>query len=126
MTLGELQRIFAIMVAKLIKFAYDAGYEITLGEAYVKKERKGKLKALKTDGDVIFVDEEHRENSNHYRKLAIDLNLFHNGEYLTKSIDHAELGTYWLNLGKMYKVPAVWGGEWDDGNHYSIEYKGIK
>lgn len=34
MTLGEKQRLFTRMVGLLIEYAYQNGYELTLGDAY--------------------------------------------------------------------------------------------
>lgn len=100
MTLGEEQRKFARMVADLIVFAYDRGYELTFGDAWAK------------DG--------HKKNSNHYIRLAIDLNLFKDGVWLKKTTDHLPLGEYWESIG------GSWGGRFNDGNHYSLEHEGNK
>ena len=100
MTLREKQSKFTRMVALLIQFAYEIGYEITLGDAYAQSG--------------------HRANSLHYKRLAIDLNLFKDGKYLTKTEDHQELGEFWESIG------GSWGGRFDDGNHYSIEHNGRK
>ena len=75
MTLRQQQSKFARMVADLIVFAYDNGYELTFGDAYA------------TTG--------HIKNSFHYKRLAIDLNLFKDGVYLTSTESHRELGEYW-------------------------------
>ena len=100
LTLGQKQRKFSLMVAKLIIFAYDHGYEITLGDAWAR------------DG--------HMKDSLHYKRLAIDLNLFKDGVYLTKTEDHKDLGTYWESLG------GSWGGRFNDGNHYSLSHGGYQ
>ena len=100
MTLGEKQRKFVRMVADLIIFAYSKGYELTFGDAWAKTG--------------------HRANSNHYVRLAIDLNLFKAGKWLTETEDHRELGEYWESIG------GSWGGRFGDGNHYSLEHKGRK
>lgn len=94
MTLRQKQSKFIRMVALLIQFAYQQGYELTFGDAWAH------------DG--------HKDNSFHYKRLAIDLNLFKNGHYLKSSNDHIELGTFWESIG------GSWGGLWDDGNHYSL------
>ena len=96
MTLRQQQSKFARMVADLIVFAYDNGYELTFGDAYA------------TTG--------HIKNSFHYKRLAIDLNLFKDGVYLTSTESHRELGEYWESLG------GSWGGRFrnKDGNHYSL------
>ena len=88
------------MVADLIKYAYDLGYTITLGDAYAKTG--------------------HMENSLHYKRLAIDLNLFKKGSYLIETRDHLPLGEYWESIG------GSWGGRFNDGNHYSLEHEGRK
>jgi len=96
MTLRQQQSKFAHLVADLIIFAYDRGYELTFGDAYAKGG--------------------HVKNSFHYKRLAIDLNLFKNGVYLTKTKDHDELGTHWETLDP----DCTWGGRFNDGNHYSF------
>jgi len=86
------------MVSMLIRKAYKLGYEITFGDAWAH------------DG--------HMNDSLHYIRLAIDLNLFKDGEYLRKTEDHQVLGEYWESLG------GSWGGQYGDGNHYSLEHNG--
>jgi hypothetical protein len=93
MSLLKEQTTFTLAVSKLIQFAYAQGYEITLGDAWAH------------DG--------HSDVSFHYKRLAIDLNLFKGGKWLDKTEDHAELGEFWKALG------GTWGGDWHDGNHYS-------
>jgi len=94
LSLRQKQSKFAHMVALLILHAEQLGYEITLGDAYA------------TQG--------HTQNSLHYIRLAIDLNLFKSGKYLDKTDDHKELGIYWESIG------GSWGGRFRDGNHYSL------
>lgn len=93
MSVRKKQSKFAHKVALLILFAYEKGYELTFGDAYAH------------DG--------HRDGSFHYKRLAIDLNLFKAGKYLTKTEDHEPLGLFWKSIG------GSWGGDWEDGNHYS-------
>ncbi|HEK0401007.1 TPA: M15 family peptidase, partial [Proteus mirabilis] len=73
MTLGEKQRKFTRMIADLIIFAYDNGYELTFSEAYRTPEQ-AKLNAKSGIGI---------KNSLHTQRLAVDFNLFKNGVYLT-------------------------------------------
>ena len=91
--LREQQSEFAKAVGLLILFAYQKDYEITFGDAYA------------TSG--------HIDNSFHYKRLAIDINLFKDGVYLTLNEDHEPLGLFWESIG------GTWGGRWQDGNHYS-------
>jgi hypothetical protein len=88
------------MVADLLIFIYEQGYEVSLDDAYAKTG--------------------HRNNSNHYIRLAIDLNLFYAGKYLKKTSYHKQFGEYWESIG------GSWGGRFGDGNHYSLEHRGRK
>lgn len=108
MPLRERQSEFAKKVPLLILFAYELGYEITLGDAYATRG--------------------HSPNSCHYMRLAIDLNLFKDGEFLTKTSNHKAMGEFWESIG------GSWGGRFGesspgagdghDGNHYSLEWLG--
>lgn len=98
MTLREKQSNFTRMVADLIMFAYDSGYELTFGDAYALTG--------------------HMAGSLHGMRLAVDLNLFRDGKYLSSTEDHRKLGEYWESIG------GSWGGRFRDGNHYSLEHGG--
>lgn len=107
MSLRELQNEFATAVADLILFAQGEGFTLSLGECWRSPEeciRRG------------FADSLHGD------RLAIDLNLFIDGEYQTTTAAHAPLGEYWKSLHEL----ARWGGDFGDGNHYSFEYQGRK
>lgn len=111
MTLGQKQRKFTRMIADLIIFAYERGYELTLGDAYRDPRVHGPVGTKKSYSSG---------NSLHKERLAIDFNLFKDGKYLTQTEDHRELGEYWESLG------GTWGGRFNDGNHYSLEHGGRK
>ncbi|EPS6889646.1 M15 family peptidase, partial [Providencia stuartii] len=89
MTLGEKQRKFTRMIADLIIFAYDNGYELTFSEAYRTPEQAA-LNAKSGSGI---------KNSLHTQRLAVDFNLFKDGKYLTQTTDHKLLGEYWESIG---------------------------
>lgn len=112
-TLGQKQRMMAPMVAELIQFAYDMGYEVTFGDAY---------RDPRVHGAVGVKNSYSSANSVHKERLAVDLNLFKNGKYLTRTEDHQLLGEFWESIG------GTWGGRFSspDGNHYSIEHNGRK
>jgi hypothetical protein len=99
MTLRQKQSKFALMVAELILWAHDQGYELTFGEAW-------------RIGDPRL----------HGKRLAIDLNLFINGKYQTSTEAHRPLGEKWKRMG------GSWGGDFKkpDGNHYSLEHGGVR
>jgi len=101
MTLRQKQSHFVKMVSLLINFAYMNGYELSFGDAWARS-REGV----------------HVPNSCHYIRLAIDLNLFKDGKYLSNTEDHRLLGEFWESIG------GSWGGRFGDGNHYSLEHRG--
>jgi hypothetical protein len=105
MSLGTQQRKFTKMVAELIITAYSLGYEISFGDAYRDPRVHGEIGTKKGYG---------HPRSYHKMRLAIDLNLFKDGKYLSKTSDHQVLGEIWEQMG------GTWGGRFDDGNHYSL------
>ena len=102
----EKQFKFSLMVTRLVYFAESEGYKISLGYAYRDPE-----------GNKLIGG---HPKSLHTKRLAIDLNLFKDGVYLKKTEDYTPLGEYWESLG------GSWGGRFNDGNHFSLEHKGIK
>jgi hypothetical protein len=110
MKLIEKQFMFASLVPLLIGKALQLGFTVTLGECYRSPEEAARLAKL---GKGIV-------GSLHTLKLAIDVNLFRDGVYLTTSEAHRTLGTYWESLSNGKNFVTYWGGHWGDGNHYSI------
>ncbi|MEZ2746319.1 M15 family metallopeptidase [Halopseudomonas bauzanensis] len=111
MTLGQKQRKFTRMIADLILFAYNQGYELTFGDAYRDPQVHGAVGQKKSYSSA---------NSLHKERLAVDFNLFKGGQFLTRTEDHQPLGEYWESIG------GTWGGRFNDGNHYSLEHGGRK
>lgn len=95
MSLRKQQSAFTKALGQLILWAFDQGYELTLGDTY-----PGKF--------------QHSPIGQHPKGLAIDLNLFRDGVYLGGTDDHEPLGNYWEYLSD----DARWGGRFSDGNHY--------
>lgn len=108
MSLRKRQSEFARKLPLLLLFAYEHGYEITLGDAWASAG--------------------HSQNSCHYIRLAVDLNLFKDDKYLPRTKDHQKLGEFWESIG------GSWGGRFGesspgagdgyDGNHYSLSWRG--
>ena len=113
MTLGDKQRKFSRMIADLLEFIHSRGYEVTFGDAYRDARVHGAMGEKKGYS---------HSNSCHKLRLAIDLNLFLDGKYLTETKDHEPFGVYWESIG------GSWGGRFKnaDGNHYSLEHEGVK
>jgi len=114
MTLREKQSLFAQHIGWLLIVARGMGFDVTLGEAY----RAPEIAAMYArDGRGI-------SNSLHTQRLAIDLNLFKDGTYLTTSEAYTPLGEWWERQHEL----ARWGGRFSrpDGNHFSFEHKGVR
>lgn len=111
-TLRQKQSRFVRLVGLLIEFAYNKGYELSFGDAY-RDPTQARQNAFKGTGIA---------NSLHCDRLAIDFNLFRDGQYMADGSEHKELGEYWESLAP----DCVWGGRFGDGNHYSIKYAGRK
>ncbi|EEC7245306.1 TPA: M15 family metallopeptidase [Escherichia coli] len=112
MKLSEKQQLFAVMIADLIHWAQEHGYRLTFGEAYRTPEQAA-LNAKSGKGI---------RNSLHTLRLAVDFNLFINGEYQADTDAYRPLGEYWESIG------GTWGGRFSraDGNHFSLEHNGVK
>ena len=107
MTLREEQSKFALAVADLIQEAHKRGYEVTLGDAYRDPRLHGAVGEKKGYG---------HSRSCHKVRLAIDLNLFINGEYQTGATGHDELHDWWVSAKG--GAPMIEG----DFNHYSFKH----
>jgi hypothetical protein len=115
MTLRQKQSIFALRVARLILKANEMGYEVTFAEAYRSPEEAARqAKAKKGIAQSL-----------HTQRLAIDLNLFKDGVYLSSSESHRPLGEWWERQSTE-GADCCWGGRFHDGNHYSIAHDGRK
>lgn len=139
LSLGEKQRLFVHLFGQWLSFVYSRGYEVTWGEAFRSDEQaeinaigsagRTKVAAL-VQGSFPALAQKLLNNgknngiraSAHQNKLALDLNLFKDGEYLSLSEQWSEVGTYWESLHPLCR----WGGRWGDGNHLSLEHNGIK
>ncbi len=117
MTLGDKQKLFMKLLPRLIDYAHEQGYELTIGDGYRDGRAFGDSgeTMVTADGKKVYG----RKWSNHKQRLAIDLNLFKEGKYLTDSEDHRFLGEYWESLHD----GCHWGGA-EDGNHYSMINEG--
>ena len=105
MTLGEKQELFMKLLPRLIDKAHELGFAVRGGDLFRDPRCPYGI-----------------PKSCHQLKLAIDLNLFKEGVYLTRSEDHRELGEWWEKQHPLCR----WGGRFKDGNHYSLEHDGRK
>lgn len=102
------------LLPRLIDFIYAQGYEVSGGEL---ERSKAQAEANAASGAGIA-------NSLHLIRLAIDLNLFKDGVYLSDSASHKPFGEFWEGLNEL----CCWGGRFTkpDGNHYSLTHEGRK
>lgn len=100
MGLRAKQTEFMRMLPRLIDKAFELGFEVTGGDLY-------------RDSRCPYGS----KSSRHKSRLAIDLNLFSDGVYFTRTADHKELGEWWEDQG------GIWGGRFNDGNHYEWPIK---
>jgi len=114
-SLIDKQKAFPGFVARLIMWLSQQGYEVTFGEAHRPPET-ARLYAV--DGKGIA-------NSLHCMRLAIDLNLWRGGKYLQKNDEYAQPGMFWRSLSTS-EMTCVWGGDFGDGNHFSIAHNGVR
>ena len=112
-TLGQKQERFMRLLPRLIDKAHALGFEVRGGDLYRDPRVHGELGVKMGYG---------HPKSAHKQKLAIDLNLFKDGKFLSATEDHKPLGEWW----ELQAPDCRWGGRFNDGNHYSIEVDGVK
>jgi hypothetical protein len=112
--MSALQEEFAQAAAKLIQKAAELGYTVTLGEAWRTPEQA----QWDADHHVGIA------HSLHMERLAIDLNLFKDGIFLTTPDAYVHLGIWWKALGAAYR----YGGDFKirDYDHFSITPDGVR
>ena len=111
MNLGEKQELFMRLLPRLIDKAHEMGYEVRGGDMFRDPRQHGAFGQKGGYGAA---------RSCHKLKLAIDLNIFQGGVWLSKTEDHAALGEWWEQQHELCR----WGGRFNDGNHYSLEHDG--
>lgn len=107
MKLSLAQQAFTNDVVLLLAYIHRSGYSVSLGEAYRTPEQA----EIYAKAGVGIKD------SQHCKRLAIDLNLFSpSGVYLTETDDYEPFGIYWVKLNEENR----WGGYFKkrDGNHF--------
>ncbi len=107
MTLGERQELFSRLIAEHILWLISKGYGVRCGDFFRDPRAHGEFGEKRGYSSA---------RSYHKLKLAADLNLTMNGIYLDETEDHRESGEKWKSRHPM----CVWGGDFDDGNHYSM------
>lgn len=129
---------FARAVPRLLDYAFEQGFMVTLGETY-RTPVQAEINALGAGRSHVASLVEHAfpllakalrvpagngiRTSLHVSRLAIDLQLFDDkGVWLQHAEPYERLGDYWESLGSDHR----WGGRFGDTPHYSIEHEGRK
>ena len=97
MSLVKEQAAFLLDVCRLVAYATDCGFTVTGGELWRSPEQQ-----------KIYVDTGRSKTmqSNHLRRLAIDLNFFKNGQLIYDIEQLRPLGQMWEQLDARNR----WGG----------------
>lgn len=102
--LVDRQAKFLLNVCKVIQFATDLGYQVTIGEAERTPEQ-AEIYAKKGIGV---------KDSKHCERLAIDLNYYRAEKLVNDRVSLEAVGCYAESLG------LIWGGrfkKYDDSRH---------
>jgi hypothetical protein len=114
LSLSDQQWLFLLDVAKLIEYARVNNYKLTGGE--LKRTVEQQKLYIKQGRSTTM-------NSYHLKALAIDFNIFPDGNY-DPSVDAGRLlGDYWVSLNPELNV---WGGNWKsfkDAPHFQRTVK---
>lgn len=137
-SLGSFQRAFARCLASLEAKILADGFEYTIGEGYRTAEQaainslslfdRAKVAALIESKYPVLAEairvsvSQGIKNSVHTKRLAQDINLFKDGEFLVKPEDYVPFGEWW----KKQHPSARYGGDFGDFDHFSFEWNGVK
>lgn len=97
MSLVPEQAAFLLDVCRLIQYATSQGWTVTGGELF---------RTLEQQRIHVKAGRSKTMNSNHLRRLAIDLNFFKDGKLIWDKNAIAPLGSYWETLHPKNR----WGG----------------
>ncbi len=106
-TLREARCHYTSALAYIIGYAVSIGFEVALDEG---KSSVG-----------------HMKGSTHEVGLGQDILLYRPPTgYLKDTEDYKPVGLEWERYGEAKGWPLRWGGRFNDGNHFSWEWNGVK
>lgn len=113
MTLGEKQELFARLFQGLLGEAHKRSLGVRIGEVYRPKE----MAAIYAEKGMGI------KNSNHTRKLAVDIFLTQNGELQWGVEAYRPLGIWWEDQHPLCR----WGGRFKrrDAYHFSLAHGNV-
>ena len=121
MTLREQRVTFTRLLAELILWCFEQGWQVAIDEGKVFNPRRVRIGGLRQEAE----DAVHVRNSFHYRGLACDLLLYddldHDGQdddYVSNGDDPRwkAIAIKWESLHPL----ATSGRRWRDSNHVSL------
>ena len=117
MTLLEKQFGFSRQLAIFLGDLETLGYDVTMGEAW-RPDFTAQHYAQMGKGIV---------SSLHRLRLAVDLNLFKDRQFLTRTEDYEPAGKLWEGYTQSGLI-FCWGGRFTkpDANHFSVTHNGIR
>lgn len=99
MSLFQTQAAFLLDACKLIQKADELGFVVTAGEVYRTLEQQ----------QIYFKSGRSKTmDSQHMKRLAIDLNFFKDGKLIQDRDSLKVLGNFWEGLSPQNR----WGGNW--------------
>lgn len=110
MSLSARQQLFADLLGQLLYWVYaEINRAVTMGECYRTPEM----------AEIYAKQGKGIKDSLHCKRLAVDLNLFIDGVYITDTESYKILGEKWKSL----HPDCRWGGDFSkpDGNHFQLE-----
>ena len=110
MSLSVRQQQFAGLLGQFLTWIYaESDYEVTMGECYRTPEM----------AEIYAKQGKGIKDSLHCKRLAVDLNLFIDGVYITDTESYKTLGEKWKSLDD----GCSWGGDFSrpDGNHFQLK-----
>lgn len=110
MTVGDKQKKFTQMLALLVAWAYENGYELTYGDAWRSTDplKCPDCAHLHSYQDLLVANGKSKvHNSPHNDRLAVDFNVFITGKLATPD-EIRLMGEKWESLG------GRWGGRFGD------------
>jgi D-alanyl-D-alanine carboxypeptidase len=111
MALSDSQATFSRLFAQLILWAHDHGYTVAIDMVARSPEEQARL---------VRIGASRTLKSAHVQRLAGDLLLFKNGQYVSDGEAYRPLGAYWTSLSPQ----CVWGGSWKsikDYDHFEMQ-----
>lgn len=112
MILSEKQALFSYHVSQLLSYIYSNNLYCTFGEVYRTEEQ----------AEIYVQQKKGIKNSQHCKKLAIDITLFKPGTPIPLDAkSYKDAGSYWKSLD----IHNRWGGDFknrSDSNHFEAFY----